>query len=168
MRPLVSATCLLVIAMVTTDAVKSDVPEAIAVPGAKVVALLQAEGAQIYECQAGAHGALSWQFREPVARLIENGREIGRHAAGPTWTLRDGSSVVAKVTGRAPAATADDIPLLRLEVVSRAGSGRLDAVTAIQRLSTRGGTMTGSCPSAGLSVSVPYLADYVFFNAATK
>ena len=165
MRSLVSTACLLAVAMMTTGAVKGDVPEAVAVPGAMLVAFVQAEGAQIYECRPGSDGALGWQFQEPVARLIENGREIGRHFAGPTWMLEDGSTVVGKVTARAPARTANDIPLLRLEVVSHTGGGRLGAVTTIQRLNTKGGTMSGPCLLAGVRVSVPYTADYAFLKA---
>lgn len=168
MKRIASTACLLAVAMMTTGAVKGDVPGAIAVPGATLIALVKAEGAQVYECRAGADGSLGWQFLEPVARLIENGREIGRHFAGPTWALDDGSSVVGKPTARAPSRTANDIPLLRLDVVSHTGNGRLSPVTTIQRLNTRGGTMAGPCLLAGVRVSVPYAADYAFLKAPSQ
>ena len=165
MRSFVHAGCL---AMVLASVANADAPEGIAVPASSTIAVLQAEGEQIYECQVGANGSLSWQFREPVAALLENGKVVGRHFVGPTWTLEDGSALVAKVTGRAAAATAKDIPLLRLEVVSRSGSGRLDPAIAIQRLNTQGGTLAGPCEQAGGKVGVPYTADYAFLKALPR
>jgi hypothetical protein len=156
------------LAVILSGAAMADVPEGIAVPGATTVAHMQAEGEQIYECQPDANGGLSWQFREPVAVLREHGQVVGKHFAGPTWTLEDGSSIIGKVTGRAAAATPKDIPLLRLEVVSRSGSGRLDAVIAIQRLNTQGGTLTGSCNQAGGRIGVPYTADYAFLQSQPR
>ena len=74
--------------------------------------------------EADASGKLAWQFREPIATLLVDGKTVGRHYAGPTWELIDGSAVAAKVGGRAPGATASDIPLLKLEVTTRRGAGR--------------------------------------------
>ena len=54
---------------------------------------LHAEGAQVYECKADSDGKLAWQFREPVATLILDGKTMGRHFAGPSWELADGSSL---------------------------------------------------------------------------
>jgi hypothetical protein len=139
-------------------------PEAIAAPGQTLVATLHAEGAQVYECKANASGGLAWQFREPVATLIENGKTIGRHYAGPNWELADGSKVVGKLAGRAPGATTNDIPLLKLDVTARSGSGRLSDVATIQRINTKGGVAEGACPTAGAFHSVPYSADYAFYR----
>jgi hypothetical protein len=139
------------------------VPEPIAAPpDLAVVATLHAQGAQVYECRAGADGRLAWQIREPIATLLEGGRTVGRHYAGPSWELADGSAVVGRVTGRAPGAGADDIPWLRLEVAERRGSGRLARVTVIQRINTRGGVAEGACAAAGAFLSVAYATDYVF------
>jgi hypothetical protein len=139
------------------------VPEPIAAPAdLVVVATLHAQGAQVYECRAGADGRLAWQFREPIATLLEGGRTVGRHYAGPSWELADGGAVVARVTGRAPGAGADDIPWLRLEVSERRGGGRLARVTVIQRVNTRGGVAEGACAAAGAFLSVAYATDYVF------
>jgi hypothetical protein len=142
------------------------VPEAIAVTGESLVARLHAEGAQIYDCKADASGQLAWQFREPIATLIEGGKTVGRHYAGPHWELADGSIVAAKAIGQAPGATAQDIPQLKLEVTSRAGNGRLSGVTTVQRLDTKGGVAKGQCSSAGALLSVPYSADYAFYRKA--
>src|SRR5262245_34234757 len=142
----------------------AQVPGVGAMPGETLVATMHAQGAQVYECKADASGKLSWQFREPIATLLVDGKTVGRHYAGPNWELADGSAVVAKVAGRAPGATAKDIPLLKLEVVSQRGTGRLTGVTAIQRLNTRGGVAEGPCESTAAFLNVPYSADYVFLK----
>ena len=144
----------------------AEVPESIAAPGTAQIALIHAQGAQIYECKADETGRLAWQFREPVAALIEGGRTIGRHYGGPSWQLDDGSLITAKVTGRAPGATTGDIPLLRLAVVSNSGPGRLAGATTIQRLNTKGGVAHGSCSQRGDLLSVPYAADYAVLTRA--
>ena len=66
--------------------------------------------------------------------------------------------------GARPGATANDIPLLRLEVTSRRGGGQLASVTTIQRLNTKGGTASGPCEQPGAFLSVPYAADYAFYG----
>jgi hypothetical protein len=145
-------------------AVHAQQPEAIMVQGETMVATIHAQGAQVYECKADASGALVWQFREPVATLLSNGKTLGRHYAGPTWELADGSAVVAKVAASAPGASPTDIPLLKLAVVSHKGSGLLAGVDSIQRLNTKGGVAKGPCDAAGAFLSVPYSADYAFYK----
>ena len=142
----------------------AEIPDAIAAKGETVVLQVHAEGAQIYECKADAGGKLTWQFREPIASLFKDGKTVGRHYAGPTWEDADGSVVVAKAAGRAPGPSAKDIPLLKLEVTDRRGSGVLKDVTAIQRLNTRGGAAEGACDKAGTFHSEPYSAEYVFLK----
>ncbi len=88
----------------------AQVPDAIAARGEALVATMHAEGAQVYECKADAAGKLAWQFREPIATLLSDGKTVGRHYAGPNWELADGSAVVGKVAARAPGATPKDIP----------------------------------------------------------
>jgi hypothetical protein len=143
---------------------RAQTPDAIAVTGETLVATIHAEGAQIYECKADSAGKSIWQFREPVATLIVDGKTIGRHYAGPSWELSDGSKVVGKVAGRAPGATANDIPWLKLDATSQGGAGTLAGVTTIQRIKTKGGNAEGACDSAGSFMSVPYAADYTFFK----
>ena len=150
--------------LLTSTAVQAEVPAAIAEPGQQQIAFLHAEGAQVYECKAGPNGALAWAFREPVATLIENGKTVGRHYAGPAWEMADGSIVFAKVAGRAPAASAADIPLLKLEVTERKGNGAVAGTTTIQRINTKGGVAEGACPTAGALLAVPYSADYAFLK----
>ena len=80
-------------------AARAQAPEAIAVTGETLVATIHAEGAQIYEGKADTAGKLVWQFREPIATLLVDGKTVGRHYAGPNWELADGSAVVGKVSG---------------------------------------------------------------------
>ena len=129
-----------------------------------LVGTLHAEGAQVYECKANDAKALVWQFREPIATLFENGKTVGRHYAGPNWELADGGIVAAKVAARKPGATANDIPVLTLDVTTRSGGGRLANVTTIERVNTRGGVAEGPCPTAGAFLSAPYSADYEFYR----
>ncbi len=139
-------------------------PDAIAAPGETVVLTVHAEGAQVYECKAGADGKLAWAFREPIASLLVDGKTIGRHYAGPNWEHVDGSAVVGKVVGNAPGATANDIAWLKLQVVASRGSGVLTGVTTVQRINTRGGKLDGACDKAGTFKSAPYSAEYVFLK----
>jgi hypothetical protein len=163
-NPVLSGAALALVVLLA-PAARAEAPDAIAAaPGEALVATVHAEGAQVYECKADAAGKLAWQFREPVATLIADGKTVGRHYAGPNWELADGSAVVGKVAGRAPGASAGDIPLLKLEAVSQRGSGQLSGVTTVQRLSTRGGVAEGPCERAGAFLNVPYSADYTFYR----
>ena len=142
----------------------AQVPAAIAAPGETAVATFHAEGAQVYECKAGADGKLAWAFREPVATLLLDGKTVGRHYAGPNWEHTDGSTVVAKAAGNTPGKSAGDIPWLKLEVTAQRGKGALSGVTTVQRINTVGGAHAGACDKAGAFHSAPYAADYVFLK----
>jgi Protein of unknown function (DUF3455) len=146
------------------DAASAQVPPAIAAPGESVVATIHAEGAQVYECKAGADGKLAWAFREPIATLLLDGKTVGRHYAGPNWEHMDGSAVVGKAVGNAPGKTPKDIPWLKLEVTAQRGNGVLTGVTTVQRINTQGGAHTGACDKAGAFHSAPYATDYVFLK----
>jgi hypothetical protein len=150
--------------LVSAAAAETPLPDAIAAPGATVVLAVHAEGAQVYECNAGADGKPGWAFREPIATLLADGKTVGRHSAGPNWEHSDGSAVVGKAVGNAPGATANDIPWLKLEVISQRGSGILSGVTTVQRINTVGGKLEGPCDKAGTFKSAPYSADYVFLR----
>jgi hypothetical protein len=150
--------------LVSSHGAETPLPEAIAAPGETVVLAAHAEGAQIYECKAGADGKPAWAFREPIATLLVDGKTVGRHYAGPNWEYSDGSAVAGKSAASVPGATANDIPWLKLDVISRRGSGVLTGVTTVQRINTRGGKLEGGCDRAGAFSSVPYSADYVFLR----
>jgi Protein of unknown function (DUF3455) len=142
----------------------AQVPPALAAPGEMTIVTYHAEGAQIYECKADSEGRLSWIFREPIATLLLSGKTVGRHYAGPTWELTDGSAVTGKAVGNTPGSTANDIPWLKLDVVNHRGSGLLTNVVTIQRINTHGGAAQGACDHAGALRSVAYSADYSFLK----
>jgi hypothetical protein len=127
-----------------------------------VVSKVHAEGVQIYECKLDKDGKMSWQFREPLATLVQDGKTVGRHFAGPSWEFADGSAVTGRSAAQSPGATKDDIALLRLDVIDRRGDGALSKVTAVQRLDTHGGVFSGSCDHKGALHLEPYSAQYVF------
>jgi hypothetical protein len=143
---------------------ETPIPDAIAAPGEATVLTVHAEGAQVYECRAGADGKPAWAFREPIATLLVEGKTVGRHYSGPNWEHSDGSAVVGKAAGNAPGATPNDIPWLKLEVISHRGNGILTAATTVQRINTIGGKLEGACDKAGAFKSAPYSADYVFLH----
>ena len=143
---------------------ETPLPEAIAAPSEATVLTVHAEGAQVYDCKAGPEGKLTWAFREPIATLMADGKTVGRHYAGPNWESVDGSAVVGKASGNAPGATTNDIPWLKLDVISKRGSGILTPVTTVQRINTQGGKLDGACDKAGATKSAPYSADYVFLR----
>jgi hypothetical protein len=146
------------------SAAAAELPAAIAAPGEIIVLTVHAEGAQVYDCKAGADGKLAWAFREPIATLMADGKTVGRHYAGPNWEDVDGSAVTGKAAGNAPGATANDIPWLKLEVTAHRGNGVLTPVTTVQRINTSGGKLDGACDKAGATKSAPYSADYVFLK----
>jgi Protein of unknown function (DUF3455) len=162
-RTIALASLLLAGSLVSASAAEA-LPGAIAAPGEAVVLSLHAEGAQVYDCKAGADGKLAWAFREPIATLMEDGKTVGRHYAGPNWEYADGSAVVGKMVGSAPGATPNDIAWLKLDVASRRGSGVLTPVTTVQRINTMGGKLDGACDKAGTWRSMPYSAEYVFLK----
>lgn len=142
----------------------AQLPASIDAPGEKALVTLHAEGAQVYECKAGADGKLAWTFREPIATLFLDGKTVGRHYAGPNWEHIDGSAVIGKVAGDAPGTTTKDIPWLKLAVTAHRGHGVLSGVTTVQRVNTSGGVMTGGCDKAGAFRSAAYATDYVFLR----
>jgi len=150
--------------LVSARAAETPLPDAVAAPGEAIVLTVHAEGAQVYECRSGSDGKSNWGFREPIATLLADGKTVGRHYSGPNWEHSDGSAVVGKTAGNAPGATANDIPWLKLEVVSHRGSGILAGVTTVQRINTMGGKLDGACDKAGTFKSAPYSADYVFLR----
>src|SRR6202020_3341194 len=86
---LVALNLLLLSGLVASAKAQTPLPDAIAAPGETVVLSTHAEGAQVYECKAGADGKLAWALREPIATLVVDGKTIGRHYAGPHWESND-------------------------------------------------------------------------------
>jgi hypothetical protein len=161
MRTILAATATVALA---ASGAAAQVPDAIAAKGETPLLTVHAEGAQVYECKADAGGKLTWQFREPIATLMADGKTIGRHYVGPTWEYVDGSRVQGKPSGRAPGASAADIPWLKRDGVEPHGPGVLAGVATIQRINTKGGQLEGACDAAGSTRAAPYAADYVFLR----
>lgn len=148
-----------------------DVPDAIAVPaGLEPVLSVRAKGSQIYTCQADSNGKFNWTLKGPEAELTDRkDKVIGRHSAGPTWELKDGSKVTGKAAGHLDSLDADSIPWLLLNVVSNSGKGQLAKVTTIQRVHTHGGKPgADSCDESHKDAETKsaYTADYYFFAPA--
>ena len=136
----------------------------------RVAFKLQAAGAQVYQCRQVRDNPSQheWAFVGPEADLFDaTGQRAGRHYGGPTWEALDGSKVMATVTGKAPAKSADSIPWLLLTARPVAMQGAVGHVSSIQRVDTIGGIPPAqgcSTQNTGETVRVPYAAQYVFFT----
>jgi hypothetical protein len=150
----------------------------------KVVLRAAATGVQIYVCSAKSNGlrdgggesapkdaadvSFEWTLKAPEADLFDaGGRAIGKHYAGPTWELMDGSEVVGKLKARADAPEPGAIAWLLLEAKSNVGHGLLTKVKSVQRLDTKGGQApAGGCDAArvGAESRVRYGATYYFYE----
>ena len=146
----------------------SAVPENLKVPdGQSLLLRASARGAQIYTCKPKAADAasLEWALKAPEADLFDqSGAKIGRHYAGPTWEVADGSRVVGEVVQRA--AVEGAIPWLLLKAKSHEGAGALANVTYIQRVDTAGGVAPATgcdAGTAGAEARVDYTANYLFY-----
>jgi hypothetical protein len=148
-----------------------DVPDAIQVSaGEEVVLYAHATGWQVYACKKDPDGKFAWTLKAPEADLHDRGdKVIGKHSAGPTWKLKDGSEVKGKMTAKVDSLDPDSIPWLRVEVVEHSGKGLLSDVNIIQRVRTQG----GQPPADGCDAAHPdaesrsrYSADYYFYAPA--
>jgi hypothetical protein len=133
--------------------------------------ILQAHGVgdQVYTCKA-VEGNYAWALRAPDARLLDaEGRQLGRHFAGPAWEANDGSRVVAKPVANVPSPDPGSVPWLRLQAIRHDGSGTMSQVLSILRLNTKGGkALAHGCDDshAGAETRVPYEADYYFYGTS--
>ena len=149
-----------------------DVPDAIQVSaGEEVVLYAHATGWQIYTCKkADPDGKFAWALKAPEADLRDRGdKVIGKHSAGPTWKLKDGSEVKGKAVAKVDSPDPESIPWLRVEVVEHSGKGLLSRVDTIHRVRTQG----GQPPADGCDAAHPdaesrsrYSADYYFYAPA--
>jgi hypothetical protein len=135
--------------------------------GARLVLEATGKGVQIYACQQTSKG-YRWKFVAPMATLFDaRGQEIGRHFAGPTWTLRDGSAVVATVAAQVTSPDPHSIAWLLLKATSRHGPGVLSNVAFVRRIETEGGVAPPQDCDAGHAPEqerVPYTARYLFYS----
>jgi hypothetical protein len=151
--------------------VAPDVPDAIQAPANEQVILwAHGVGSQIYACVAGADGKFAWTLKAPDAELHDrNDKVVGAHSAGPTWKLKDGSEVTAKVVAHVDSLDADSIPWLLLKADSHTNKGLLSDVTTIQRVHTHGGRAPSEgCDAAHVNSETKstYSADYFFYAPA--
>jgi len=144
------------------------IPVEIRAPGSSTSVLsVHAKGDQIYQCTLES-GKYAWQLQAPDAELFDaQGKQVGRHAAGPIWQYQDGSQVLGRVLKKSDVAPDAAISWLLLEVVEHKGKGLLAGVDFINRINTHGGLQPLSgCNSnhLGSEKRVAYTADYVFYE----
>jgi len=146
-----------------------DVPAALRPPADQSLHLVtRAAGVQIYVCTQRPDSAYEWTFKAPEASLSSlTGEPIGKHYAGPTWELTDGSKVTGEVKAKAAGPSPTAIPWLLLSAKTHEGAGTLSATQSIQRVATVGG-IAPSEPCAAATVGqvarVPYTAMYYFYR----
>ena len=152
---------------------QQEIPAGLQTPPGQVLFLeTLAFGVQIYECmgQANPSPSYAWSFRAPEAALVNrSGQGIGRHFAGPTWELADGSSVTGALQASDPGPSTEAIPWLLLRAKSTSGTGALSNATYIQRVRTKGGKAPDlPCTAAtlGQTERVSYSAHYYFYRNA--
>lgn len=147
----------------------AQVPDKLKAPAGEEVSLIAyAQGVQIYECQAGTANPaqFTWAFKAPEATLADRaGKTLGKHYAGPTWELNDGSKVVGATQASDPGPDANAIPWLLL--TAKSSSGAFSRTRSIQRVQTVAGKAPASCTAvqAGTQLRVPYQAIYYFYSA---
>ena len=166
MNRLVSAALLLAVAL---PGIAQADPAAVAPPeGTKLLLAAQADGVQIYTCEAKDQG-FAWVFKAPEAALFDpSGRQIIHHFAGPSWKAEDGTTVVGETVAKADAPTPNAIPWLLLKAKSHEGSGPLAKTAFVRRIDTKGGDApAGGCSkdAAGQEARMRYFAVYEFYAA---
>ena len=158
--------CFVAIAWLAASACAQEYPTA-PPGGMKAILTLRGVGVQIYNCTRQAAGP-TWTFVAPDAKLLDHEAEVGNHSAGPTWTLKDGSSVKGQVVVTQPSPDENAIPWLLLKAVATGGSGVLTKVEYIRRTDTTGGrTHAVGCDAEHLGTTdhVPYTAVYTFYTS---
>jgi hypothetical protein len=150
----------LAVASMARDSIAQTSNESIDVPPhSRLLLRAVGSGDQVYGCVNG-----SWALKTPDAKLVnQEGSVIGRHFAGPTWQLNDGSWVKGRAVAEQVAPDATAVPWLLLESVG--GTGRLGTVRFIQRTGTQGGNAPGGSCSQSAMRRVPYTATYSFYEA---
>ena len=146
------------------------VPDNLRAPaGQRITLEAQATGVQIYECNVSKSdpARFEWIFKSPQAVLYDGaGKEIGKHYAGPTWELNDGSKAVGEAIARDDGPDPNAIPWLLLKAKSASGDGVLGKTQSVQRLRTVGGKAPApGCTreQAGSEARMPYKATYYFY-----
>ncbi len=138
------------------------VPEALAVPpDMQLVLSTHAEGAQVYVCDAAKS---AWTLKGPDAVLFDaRGGQIGKHYAGPSWELSDGSLVTAEPVAKDAGPDADAVAWLLLKIKTNSGKGLLAKAGMAQRIETKGGQPPKDACKPGDETRSAYSATYRFF-----
>ena len=131
-----------------------------------IVLALVADGVQIYESKPNPAGGFQWSLKAPEAELKNAAGEIlGKHGAGPSWTLNDSSSIVGGVPPLKNLAAPASIPWLLIAVKTRSGSGILDKVDYVMRVATEGGAAPAEPPKTqDETAKAKYHAIYLFLH----
>jgi hypothetical protein len=131
-----------------------------------IVLTVAAEGFQIYKSEPNPTGGLQWSLKAPEAQLKSaSGQVLGKHGAGPSWTLNDGSSILGSLPPLKNVAASGSIPWLLIAVKSKSGSGTLDNVDYVLRVATDGGLAPTEPPKVeGATAKVKYYAIYIFLR----
>jgi hypothetical protein len=131
-----------------------------------IVLAVAAEGVQIYESKQNPAGSFQWSLQAPEAQLKSaSGEVLGKHGAGPSWALNDGSSIVGDLPPLKTAAVPGSIPWLLIAVKSKSGSGILEMVDYVLRVATDGGAAPSEPPNVeGATARVKYHAIYIFLS----
>jgi Protein of unknown function (DUF3455) len=166
MRPhLVSSFGLVLIFLAFQQSAFSEEFSGISLPeNTAIVLAVAAEGVQIYESKPNSGGGFHWSLKAPEAQLKSaSGEVLGKHGAGPSWTLNDGSSIVGVLPPLKAVAAPGSIPWLLIAVKSKSSSGTLNKVDYVMRVATDGGVAPSEPPNAeGATAKVKYHAVYIF------
>jgi hypothetical protein len=150
---------------------QATLPDAVKVPaGHRVVMETVGVGEITYECRdkANTPGAHEWAFIGPSAALNDRGgQQVGKYFGPPaTWQAMDGSRITGTQVAVAPA-EAGSIPLQLVKANPAVGEGKMNGVSYVQRVATRGGVapaMACDATSKGRRETVRYQADYIFYR----
>jgi hypothetical protein len=100
-----------------------------------IVLAVAGDGVQIYESKSNPCGGFHWSLKAPEADLKGlSGEIVGKHGAGPSWTMNDGSSIVGNLPPLEALVTSKGVPWLLVSVKSKSGSGILNQVDYVMRV----------------------------------
>ena len=123
---------------------------------------------QIYESKPNPPGGFQWSLKAPEADLKGlSGEMLGKHGAGPSWTMNDGSSIVGNLPPLEALGASKGVPWLLVSVKSKSGFGILNQVDYVVRVAADGGVAPAEPPkTGGETIRVRYRAIYLFLHKA--
>ena len=135
-----------------------------------IVLAAAGEGVQIYESKPNPSGGFQWSLKAPEADLKGlSGETLGKHGAGPSWTMNDGSSIVGNLPPLETSVASKGVPSLLVSVKSKSGSGVLNQVDYVVRVAADGGVVPAEPPkTGGETIRVRYRAIYLFLHKADR